>query len=439
MKILLNIFIFLIPQILTNSFISLPFSVNYLKEKPDSSNIIKHLTKKDILVEIKLGSKKESFYLSLNLKSYATVIASSQNKNINSKTFNELDSKTFSYLNETKIKPLVDVYNEALLSQDKLLINNIEISKYNFILSINQTSNNSGTIGLKYERDIIESKLVNSTNFINQLKNNKIIGNGNFYINFENENKGNFVLGKNLYNNDNNNNLISVKSFSDNNGAYRWSFCFDQVKINNKSLYVKNKQECGEISSDFGLIVGSTDFYYYINKKYFENKKECEFKKEGIYYYFICDKNTKFDDDNKFNFEINLFENKEIKFNFDKNELFYNFNDKIIFKILFMEDNNFWRFGHMFLHKYNLMFNNDEHTIGFYQKENKFIQPLNYFKILSYILIAIIICMILIYFYLGKEKLFNFNRENEINEKINYIKMNNDEDDFIELKTKSLK
>ena len=433
MQILFNIFLLIIPQILTNSFISLPFSVKYLQENPDSSNIIKYLTKKDILIEIKLGSKKESFYLSLNLKSFATVIASSQNKNINSKTFNELDSKTFSYLNETKIKPLVDVYNEALLSQDKLTVKNIEISKFNFVLSINQTSNNSGTIGLKYEKDSIESKLINSTNFINQLKNNKIIGNGKFYINFENENKGNFVLGKNLYNNNNNNNnLVSVKSFSDKNGVHRWSFCFEQVKINNKSLYVKNKQECGEISSDFGLVVGSTDFYYYINKKYFENKKECNFKKEGIYYYFICEKNTKFDDDDKFNFEINLFDNKEIKFNFDKNELFYNFNDKIIFKILFLEDNNFWKFGHMFLHKYNLMFDNDEHTIGFYKNENKFIQPLNYFKILSFILIAIIVAMIVIYFYFRKENLFY--KENEINEKIHYIKMNNDEDDFVELK-----
>ena len=433
MQILFNIFLLIIPQILTNSFISLPFSVKYLQENPDSSNIIKYLTKKDILIEIKLGSKKESFYLSLNLKSFATVIASSQNKNINSKTFNELDSKTFSYLNETKIKPLVDVYNEALLSQDKLTVKNIEISKFNFVLSINQTSNNSGTIGLKYEKDSIESKLINSTNFITQLKNNKIIGNGKFYINFENENKGNFVLGKNLYNNNNiNNNLVSVKSFSDKNGVHRWSFCFEQVKINNKSLYVKNKQECGEISSDFGLIVGSTDFYYYINKKYFENKKECNFKKEGIYYYFICEKNTKFDDDDKFNFEINLFDNKEIKFNFDKNELFYNFNDKIIFKILFLEDNNFWKFGHMFLHKYNLMFDNDEHTIGFYKNENKFIQPLNYFKILSFILIAIIVAMIVIYFYFRKENLFY--KENEINEKIHYIKMNNDEDDFVELK-----
>ena len=433
MQILFNIFLLIIPQILTNSFISLPFSVKYLQENPDSSNIIKYLTKKDILIEIKLGSKKESFYLSLNLKSFATVIASSQNKNINSKTFNELDSKTFSYLNETKIKPLVDVYNEALLSQDKLTVKNIEISKFNFVLSINQTSNNSGTIGLKYEKDSIESKLINSTNFINQLKNNKIIGNGKFYINFQNENKGNFVLGKNLYNNNNNNNnLVSVKSFSDKNGVHRWSFCFEQVKINNKSLYVKNKQECGEISSDFGLVVGSTDFYYYINKKYFENKKECNFKKEGIYYYFICEKNTKFDDDDKFNFEINLFDNKEIKFNFDKNELFYNFNDKIIFKILFLEDNNFWKFGHMFLHKYNLMFDNDEHTIGFYKNENKFIQPLNYFKILSFILIAIIVAMIVIYFYFRKENLFY--KENEINEKIHYIKMNNDEDDFVELK-----
>ena len=433
MQILFNIFLLIIPQILTNSFISLPFSVKYLQENPDSSNIIKYLTKKDILIEIKLGSKKESFYLSLNLKSFATVIASSQNKNINSKTFNELDSKTFSYLNETKIKPLVDVYNEALLSQDKLTVKNIEISKFNFVLSINQTSNNSGTIGLKYEKDSIESKLINSTNFINQLKNNKIIGNGKFYINFENENKGNFVLGKNLYNNNNNNNnLVSVKSFSDKNGVHRWSFCFEQVKINNKSLYVKNKQECGEISLDFGLVVGSTDFYYYINKKYFENKKECNFKKEGIYYYFICEKNTKFDDDDKFNFEINLFDNKEIKFNFDKNELFYNFNDKIIFKILFLEDNNFWKFGHMFLHKYNLMFDNDEHTIGFYKNENKFIQPLNYFKILSFILIAIIVAMIVIYFYFRKENLFY--KENEINEKIHYIKMNNDEDDFVELK-----
>ena len=63
MQILFNIFLLIIPQILTNSFISLPFSVKYLQENPDSSNIIKYLTKKDILIEIKLGSKKESFYL----------------------------------------------------------------------------------------------------------------------------------------------------------------------------------------------------------------------------------------------------------------------------------------------------------------------------------------------------------------------------------------
>ena len=86
----------------------------------------------------------------------------------------------------------------------------------------------------------------------------------------------------------------------------------------------------------------------------------------------------------------------------------------------------------MFLHKYNLMFDNDEHTIGFYKNENKFIQPLNYFKILSFILIAIIVAMIVIYFYFRKENLFY--KENEINEKIHYIKMNNDEDDFVELK-----
>ena len=87
------------------------------------------------------------------------------------------------------------------------------------------------------------------------------------------------------------------------------------------------------------------------------------------------------------------------------------------------------------------MFDNDEHTIGFYKNENKFIQPLNYFKILSFFLIAIIIGMILIYLYFRKENLFNFHnyKENEINEKINYIKMNNDEDDYVELKTKSLK
>ena len=69
---------------------------------------------------------------------------------------------------------------------------------------------------------------------------------------------------------------------------------------------------------------------------------------------------------------------KEIFFIFDYKDLFFYKNDLTYFLILFREvDINNFRIGELFSKKYNLVFNQDSKTIGYYSNINNIIKESN--------------------------------------------------------------
>ena len=97
-------------------------------------------------------------------------------------------------------------------------------------------------------------------------------------------------------------------------------------------------------------------------------KDKCNYEimdeKYGI---FICDKNF-----NVNNFPTLYFYNHIYNYTFEMNftNLFFDKNDKKYFLIVFdYTKTNVWTFGTLFLKQYAFIFNTNEKTIGFYNKD----------------------------------------------------------------------
>ena len=408
--------ILLIFTLFTNSFsiIKLPFRIesNYDQNFDD---IILKLVNKKIFIDIKIGSKKTQLSLPLKLHSYSSFISSSNNTNLKIKTFNEKESNTYKLINDTIIKPLLDDYEEGLLSEDDLYLNNnIELKNFNFILSIKQNLNSSGYIGLNLEKDFSDHELFENTGFINQLKKLNLINSYSFTFKFLSNDKGEFIIGgdpheydKKNYNSDN---LILINAGKINN-YMKWYFDIDNIKVNEDNVEYTT-HESAEIQSEFGLIIGSDYFRLYVWENFF-NKNGCNFGTQGIYDFYYCDK--------KVNIK-NLFKkleiyskDKKIKFIFDNNDLFYEYKGKIYFLIVFTRG-NYWTFGQIFLKKYQTIFNSDKKVLGWYtndlnknNKNNNKKENNKILKIFCIIFLIIIICLIL-YIFLFKKNLKLFRR-----------------------------
>ena len=167
----------------------------------------------------------------------------------------------------------------------------------------------------------------------------------------------------------------------------------------------------------------------FFNKYISENLcfKEIYGIEKNIFYY--C-KNRKEVDITKFN-EIS-FKNVQLETNFvfDYKDLFYYKDDLIFFLIIFREvDINSFRLGQIFLKKYNLVFNQDKKTIGYYslgdkirEKEEK-IDNKNYrnnFSITNILLILILFCLIFIAIVFYKKRIQRKMRANELEDQFQY-------------------
>ena len=148
-------------------------------------------------------------------------------------------------------------------------------------------------------------------------------------------------------------------------------------------------------------IIGSKDYQKSIEDNFFKkyiNNKICYYetiKNNQKYLVLLCDKTS--------SFYINSFPTLyfyhrifNYTFEFSKEDLFLEKNDKYIFLIFFMEyGNSYFTLGKLFLKKYLLVFNIDSKTIGFYNSilEYESEQIINsvsvYYKILGIIIILI--------------------------------------------------
>ena len=411
--------------IINTEYIKIPFKIQDYTYGNEDTIILKYIYK-DILVKFLIGTPLQNVQLSANLGEYSTFIIPKNYDEFEGATYNNNLSQTYKALSETETF-LFQLYSSAVKSKDNFIIEgtNTKINElvFNLVKDLNDNSfycsyceilTQPGILGLSlaqmksFEEDVYE------TNFINQLKNKNLISSYDFYFNFDSSNIGNIIFGSRpdeLYQNDKYKELkyVTMKT-SLSNRDLDWSIQFDQIHYGN----IKMKQiKSMLLRIEFGLISGYFEWESILLNEYFSEliKDNKCFKKYtnalGYFmHYFYCNKNTDLSGFKPFTFTINEF---EYNFTLTKDDLFLDIGDKYLFLIVFGGINELV-LGLPFLKKYQLIFNPNTKTIGFYidKKENNS-NLFTFFRkyiIVIIILACVFICLLVIavVFFLKKKK-----------------------------------
>ena len=218
-------------------------------------------------------------------------------------------------------------------------------------------------------------------NFIQQLKNKRIIDNYNWYIRYNKDKTGDLIIGaaphevrpenyleEDLY-------MTHARLIND---LFYWEIPFTSVELfdeNSNKRYNLEKKN-GVLSINSAFIYSPKSFYdsittIFFNSYFLKNicKKEKIRKYESLYDVIYCHQNNFTDNDLK-KFPVLLFQSSELNyiFNLDYNDLFIKTRNVYIFKIITNLANDYWKLGKTFQEKYQFVFNYDSKTFGFYRK-----------------------------------------------------------------------
>ena len=237
--------------------------------------------------------------------------------------------------------------------------------------------------------------------FIKTLKKENIINEYSFTFKFYYRDEGRLVIGakpheyeyhSNYYSEDR---FITINSAEPNNVDFPWSIKFDSINFidsKNETIYIQ-KQFKSFFSPNLGFIIGEQTYKTEIIEKYFQpliDKKICSVKKiemteftranylfgtNGVYDAIHCNSSITIFGRNfpKLNFE---YKEQNIVFTLTFNDLFQEIEENYIFLVIFPENfygvqHSCWYIGIPFYKAYQLVFNYDSKTIGFYLSKNK--------------------------------------------------------------------
>ena len=435
MNIPIIIYIFLFPTLFNycKSEISIPFESKLCKGNENEGNFLNNYYAQYLYTPITVGSKKQKLEVSLKLNRYISYLISSKNSKLKSNYFNENESDSYKQLDENKVQSSDDEFFYSFKSRDDFTFGeNINFKEYIFYLSQDQFFDETGHIGLQMQPHS-QNKDFSGNSFIDQLKSKSLINSHSFYLKYEfkNENefqfKGNLIIGdmphevepSDLFKEDN-----FVQDYVEmNEFTQRWRLKISSVSYGN---IVMTQSDTAEISTTFGFIEAPIKFLDIYDLWF--NKTNCKGQYNGeneVYMYLSCEENV---DISQFKDLVFKTRNKEMSFTLTYKDLFRKIGNKYIFLILFHEDLNEWKFGHIFLKKYTMVFNGDKKTIGYYYQRN--INEGNkadsrgswvYLIIIINVIFAILIIGLLVYIFYYKPYKNRKIRPNELEENFEYI------------------
>ena len=421
MSFILALYIFIVALNFINSKnIIIPFKVQNYTYGDGDKIILKYLYK-DVLVNFLVGFPPQKINLSACLGEYSTFIATKEVEEFKEDTFNSNISKTYKAINKVPDSFFFQTYRKAIKSKDNWFIekNNIAINNLSFNLATELDGNNfycsycevmtqPGILGLLIAQVKNFEENISDLNFIQQLKNKNLTSSYDFFFNFETPESGNIIIGakpdefdKEKYKDLN---YVTMKT-SSSNGDIDWSIKFDQVFYGEKKM---KQIKPMILRIEFGLISGYYEWeYMLINEffsKYIENKicfKENINELGSYLHYFYCNKTVNLSEFKPFNFTINEF---NYNFTLTADDLFLDVGDKYLFLMSFGGFGDLI-LGYPFLKKYQVVFNQNTKTIGFYlnyneKKSNKNSKITIYIiiiSILSIVFISLLISAILLY------------------------------------------
>ena len=374
--------------------------LNFKTLKPENltqDNLMQKLYDNRIYIEIKVGTPEQKIPLFLKMREYSSFITSHKFNNSLIPKFNYLNSKTFNYLDDIKIKYYKYDFTEAFLGSDNFDFGNENKCENLTIIIANdlRKSSNylSGIIGLKLTPN--ENALTEKYNMISLLKEKKLINDYSFSLKYKSENEGEFIIGNYLNNinikNDNIDDLIKTSNIGYQDSSLQWIIGLDIYSNRNST----DKNIITSFSYEFVFFEGSGNYKNNIIKNffgiYFNNGKCKQVTFKLFLIYFVCD-----DEINIENFPILDFYHHKLNytFTFDSNDLFYHFENKFYFMIIFQDfQSSSWSLGKIFFKKYHLLFDREKKIFGVYTIKNQFYFPITWIFIilLSLALVSLII------------------------------------------------
>ena len=217
-------------------------------------------------------------------------------------------------------------------------------------------------------------------NFIQQLKNKKIIDNYNWYIRYNKDKSGELIIGaaphevrpENYLEED----LYMTRATLINDLFY-WQIDFSSVEIFDENANKKYDlgKKSGVISFNDNFIQCPKAYYNEIISVFFQpyiDKKICKLEYINLdtrYSTIYCHQRNFTESDLK-KFPVLLMQSIDFNyiFNMDYNDLFLKTKNVYIFKIIHGGEYGYWKLGKIFLEKYPFVFNYDSKMFGFYQK-----------------------------------------------------------------------
>ena len=288
-----------------------------------------------------------------------------------------------------------------------------------------------------------------SANFISQLKKKDKINSYAFTIkyNSNNEENGEIIIGDlpheyapNIYSPENYfYDAVSITK----EPPFNWHFTYKKCLYDQEQIDARNSVK---FSIDFGFIKGNTKLQKYLDENFFDKNLCYKDKTKNNYYIYYCkEKAIK-------NLKPIIFEleskycptNLNAKFEFDYKDLFIKDNNVYYFQIVFPADGNYnnWVFGKPLFKKYQMVFDQDRKTYGFYVQlnDNKNNDDDNLKQSLkfSYTLVVILIFVTIILFYLLCKLIAKLPRRikaNELEENFSYEAKNSK---YSEIKEKNI-
>ena len=362
-----------------NNEVIIPFKsiLSTISKNLSPMDFMSSLINNELYINLNIGNPPQNLDFLLDFNLFHTYIIKDNNKNKNYKRFNHNISTTFRYIGKKDYFHNLGFFS-AINSSDIVTINdNLKNFNFTFFYLIDLAPATSdkypGIIGFGVVPNGQPFYYV--TGIIYQLKQKNITNNYIYTLVYnKNDYNGKIIIGKNIHDNYPPDNFMEDYCLITSFNFYYWGWNYitsylDLEQLNITQIYFK---------PELGVIVLNNKIKDIIKNKYFIEKIEegkCFEDYNKKYSFFYCDKDITINI-GKFNF-INS--NKGIEFSLEKNDLILEYNNKIFLLILFdihlLDDEAY--LGYPFFKKFDLIFNQDTKTVGFYKniknekKDNK--------------------------------------------------------------------
>ena len=447
----MNIFL-LSSFFLLSLFIESDFEIQYAKW--DENKIIESFKNTAIEVEASFGENMETFKLILDTGTQAMVLPGVELKDSGDFKRYDISSKTFEKLENIPSYPNENYYS-GTFGKDIFKLGNSETLKKKISFYVANKYNNIfnpykyAFIGLKNFVNGEESKF----NIIEQMKENDLISNTTWFLDFNSDTKGKFVIGllPHLAYNDkyNENNMYKYKTHT----SFTYALKFQEIYYGKVEKY--DNRTSGEpqyttikFNINSRLIQCTSDFGNILYNKFFKKQIENKICKEGTlniysdeYKYFNCEKNKlNLNEMENINFLTDI-QSDNMTFVLEPKDLFYEHKGLLYFLVIYKIENPLttpdteWVVGTPFLKKYLITFDRNDKLIYFYKKinnENEGDKNNNKSLQVKYIIIISVLSVIFLaaigglIFYIIKIKPRR-KKANELDEKFDYQEKNNEE------------